>query len=74
MAIKEVALYEEATSEEILQKLLNMSMKTERRFKMKTYQKKTWSRKQKILLTIITLLVVQAFAGIPTPGVNPDYF
>lgn len=41
---------------------------------MKTYQKKTWSRKQKIFLTIITLLVVQAFAGIPTPGVNPDYF
>ena len=40
---------------------------------MKTYQKKTWDRKQKIFLTIITLLVVQAFAGIPTPGVNPDY-
>ena len=30
--------------------------------------------KKKILFTAIVLFVIQAFAGIPTPGVNMDYF
>ena len=30
--------------------------------------------KKKILFTAIVLFVIQAFAGIPTPGVNIDYF
>lgn len=30
--------------------------------------------KRKSLFTAIVLFVIQAFAGIPTPGVNIDYF
>lgn len=41
---------------------------------MKTYHNKTLDRKHKIILTVVILLIIQALAGIPTPGVNPDYF
>ncbi len=41
---------------------------------MKTYKKKIWTQKQKILFTVFLLLGVQFLSGVPTPGVNPEYF
>lgn len=41
---------------------------------MKTFYKKTRTKKQKIIFTLAVLSVVCALSGIPTPGVNPGYF